>query len=193
MLRIPLIVRMPGVQPRRVPSVVRLVDVLPTALDLLGMPLPPTHGTSLTALMNGKPQDALEAYAESLYPRRFGWSPVRSLRENRFKLIAAPRPELYDLDNDPMELHNLHDERPALAAALARRLAAYADVDASSPRSANTVQPEVRERLAALGYVSVGSWDGYRSQPGLRDAKDFIGQNWVPPAADVSKGTGAGQ
>ena len=45
----------------------------------------------------------LEAYSESLYPARFGWSPLRALRDGRFKLIDAPRPELYDLERDPFE------------------------------------------------------------------------------------------
>ncbi len=63
-LRIPLIIRTPSIEPRRVGSVVRLIDVMPTVLDLLGLPLPPTDGVSLTRLMNGGRQE-LEAYAES--------------------------------------------------------------------------------------------------------------------------------
>jgi arylsulfatase A-like enzyme len=38
---------------------------------------------------------------------RLGWSPLAALREGRFKIIDAPRPELYDLDADPFELRNL--------------------------------------------------------------------------------------
>ena len=37
------------------------------------------------------------AYSESLYPARLGWSPLRALRNDRYKVIVAPRPELYDL------------------------------------------------------------------------------------------------
>ncbi|MBI4881753.1 MAG: sulfatase [Planctomycetes bacterium] len=54
-LRVPFMVRAPGIQPGRVGEVVRLVDVLPTALDLLGLPLPPVNeGTSLLQAMRGQ-------------------------------------------------------------------------------------------------------------------------------------------
>ena len=47
-------------------------------------------------------------YAESLVPLlHFGWSDLRVLREGRFKYIQAPRPELYDLQDDPGETTNL--------------------------------------------------------------------------------------
>ena len=39
------------------------------------------------------------------------------LRDERFKLIDAPRPELYDLDVDPFEAHNLAIERPTVVRA----------------------------------------------------------------------------
>ncbi len=192
-LRIPLIVRTPLVEPRRVRSVVRLIDVMPTVLDLLGLPPTPSDGVSLKKLMNGEQAD-LEAYAESLYPSRFGWSPLRSLRDGRFKFIDAPRPELYDLEHDPLEQRNLYDLRPAIAAALGRRLLSFADAQSSSaPRSAETVPRDVRERLGALGYVSPGPADASPRHAGLRDAKDFVRQDWVPPDAAIYKSPRAGR
>ena len=105
-LRVPLIIRTPAVSPRafdkaqarRIGGVVRLTDVMPTVLDLLGIPAPRMDGVSLLDLLTGRRSTLdLEAYAESEYPRRLGWSPLRALRDGRFKLIDAPRPELYDL------------------------------------------------------------------------------------------------
>lgn len=52
----------------------------------------------------GRRDLAIEAYAESVYPRRLGWSPLRVWRDDRYKVIDAPRPELYDLERDPFEL-----------------------------------------------------------------------------------------
>jgi arylsulfatase A-like enzyme len=76
---------------------------MPTLLDLLGLPVPPMDGVSLIGLMGGqRTASGLEGYAESMYPARFGWSPLRTLRDGRFKLIGAPHPELYDLEQDPM-------------------------------------------------------------------------------------------
>ena len=71
----------------------------------------------------------LEAYSEALYPlHHFGWSDLRSWRSGRYKVIDAPRPELYDLDKDPHEATNLYAERRTLADGMLDRLRAPADL-----------------------------------------------------------------
>lgn len=188
-LRVPLIIRGPEIEPRRISSVVRLVDVMPTILDLLDQPQLLTDGVSLDAVMRGQPQD-LEAYAESIYPLRFGWSPIRSLRDGRFKLIDAPRPELYDLERDPFEQTNVYTDRPTTAAALSRRLTALAGGRSWSESAVSrqaAPPPEVRERLAAVGYVSSPPSQTERAH--RQDAKDFVVENWVPDR-QMNKGLG---
>lgn len=97
-LRVPLIIRAPQLSARRVPDVVRLVDVMPTVLDVLGLSARAMDGVSLAPLMTGRLAHLnLDAYSESLYPRRFGWAELRTIRADRFKFVKAPRPELYDL------------------------------------------------------------------------------------------------
>ena len=92
-VHVPLIVRAPAVAAWRVGDVVRLTDVMPTVLDLLGVPSPAVDGVSLVDLMRGRRTELnLEAYSESLYPERLGWSPLLALRSGRFKFIEAPRP-----------------------------------------------------------------------------------------------------
>jgi choline-sulfatase len=191
-LRVPLIVRLPAllrsrsVVPRRVSDIVRLVDVTPTVLDLLGLTPPssnadrPIDGVSLLSRMRGSPQTSeLEAYAESLYPARFGWSPLKTLQDGRFKLIDAPRPELYDLERDPFEERNIHTERPTVADAMRRRLAQMAN-ESEAPDGlapADELSPDARERLHALGYI--GSQPLAASHPGddRPDPKDCIGRH----------------
>ena len=98
-------------QGRRVSDPVRIVDVMPTVLDLLGQTsAAATDGKTLVPLMSGAVRElGLEAYSESRYGfDRFGWSPLAALRHGRFKLILAPRPELYDLASDPHEITNLY-------------------------------------------------------------------------------------
>ncbi len=112
-MRVPLIIRAPfaNMQGRRVRDPVRIVDVAPTVLDLLGQTAAPaTDGKTLVPLMSGAVRElGLEAYSESRYGfDRFGWSPLTALRQGRFKLILAPRPELYDLASDPHEITNLY-------------------------------------------------------------------------------------
>jgi hypothetical protein len=71
-------------------------------------------------------------------------------------LIDAPRPELYDLESDPVERQNLFARRPVIAAGLSARLTSFDPSISGSRRQPllPAASPEVRERLAALGYVS---------------------------------------
>jgi choline-sulfatase len=165
-------VRAPGLAPRRVGDVVRLIDIMPTALALLGVDALPAHGVDLRPLMRGERRD-LEAYAESTYPERFGWSPLFALRERRFKYIEAPRAELYDLAVDPFEARNIVRERPELAAAMRGRLEALRGLERPGSRAGAPLDPSLRERLASLGYVTAAS--GHHQGGARPDPKDCIG------------------
>ena len=154
--RVPLIIRAPSprMSRRRIPDVVRSVDVMPTVLDLLGIPVPSSVvGTTLVTRMTGATHETeLETYSETLYPRyHFGWSELRALRAGSLKLVDAPRPELYDLDTDPGEEHNLYQLRPALAAALVRRLRAREQGGTGRAPRGQAISPDAGARLAALG------------------------------------------
>jgi arylsulfatase A-like enzyme len=180
-VRVPLIVRIPGAAPGRIHSVVRLIDVMPTVLELLRLPIPRIDGVSLMELMSGGGEER-EAYSESEYPRRLGWSPLRALRDGRFKVIDAPRPELYDLQDDPYEERNLYHERRRTAEALMRRLRVVAAGSSGSPSQAapsEMVSDEVRDRLAALGYVTTTP-SPHPHPSALIDPKDALAKGEHP-------------
>ena len=178
-VRVPFIIRTPfdRLSGRRIASTVRSEDVMPTILDMLGQEGPSeVQGHSLVPLLSGEAADLeLDAYSESLYAfNHYGWSDLKALRSGRFKYIATTRPELYDLERDPGESTNLYAERRSLAdrmAAELERLAAEEELNESPPAS---VDPETRERLAALGYI--GSFSNTTRKPGeqLPDPKDKI-------------------
>jgi choline-sulfatase len=152
-LRVPLVFSGAGVpgDGRVVPSPVGLVDIAPTVLALLGQPAIAGDGVDLRDLIDGKPVGSRALYAESFAPLvDFGWSPLRALREGRWKYIAAPRAELYDLEADPEETRNVLAEQTATAAPLAAR------IDAISPASLTPAarDPDTQRRLESLGYVS---------------------------------------
>ena len=179
-LRVPLIIRTPAVSPRRIGGVVRLTDVMPTVLDLLGIPAPRMDGVSLVDLLTGRRSTLdLEAYSESEYPRRLGWSPLRALRDGRFKLIDAPRPELYDLERDPFEERNVYAERPTTAAAMIQRLQVLArslsPTDSQAPEKPAVLPSPLIEDLAALGYVGSRPPRAHATSESLPDPKDCIG------------------
>jgi arylsulfatase A-like enzyme/Tfp pilus assembly protein PilF len=155
-VHIPLIVAGPRVPPREIKDQVRILDVMPTALALLGVPVPrAVQGVSLLPLARGEHLH-LVAHSESWYPRyHYGWSDLQSLQDGRFKYIRAPRPELYDLPADPGEILDLAAQDagrlPGLESALTGLLARTAN--ASAAKGPQTVDAETEERLAALGYV----------------------------------------
>src|SRR6185436_4743048 len=157
-LRVPLVIRAPydALRGRRVADLVRTVDVMPTVLDLLDLSIPDKlEGRSVVPLMTGAVREmGLAAYAEAVYPRyHYGWSDLRSLTSERFKFIEAPRPELYDLVQDPRETRNLYDERRPLADRMAAALKAADSGRGTDVKPAVDVDPDTRARLAALGYV----------------------------------------
>jgi arylsulfatase A-like enzyme len=160
--RVPFIIRAPFERLRGqiVDDVTRSVDVLPTLLDLVGIRSPvPLEGTSLVPVMTGAVRGLnLEAYSESLYPlHAFGWSELHALRVGRFKVIAAPRPELYDLERDPFEEHNQYNERRTLGEQMIARLHELqrrSERFAPAERSRVDGEAEVAARLATLGYLS---------------------------------------
>lgn len=158
--RVPFIIRLPGGEAagRRVADPVRIVDLMPTVLARFGMTIPEgLSGVSLDPLITGRvPEMGLEGYAEAMYPlHHYGWSDLRALRAGRYKVIDAPRPELYDLERDPRETTNLFAERRSLGDRMIARLRAQEASFARAPtsQSPTDVDPEVRARLAALGYV----------------------------------------
>ena len=158
-LHVPLIVRAPGVDPGVVAQPVRLVDVMPTVLELVGI-APPSEvqGTSLVPAMSGEVLDLL-TYSETWYPRHhYNWSELRAVRSGRYKFVLAPRPELYDLQSDPAEKNNLIQVRAATAGTLARSLSELVagTTRAAAAATPQRVNPEAEERLRALGYVGGG-------------------------------------
>ena len=145
---------------------VSLVDVMPTLLDLAGVTVPPdSDGRSLAPLLRGEESADRPAYAELLHPKsRTPLVRRVSMRDGRYKLIvnappltpAEPATELYDVVEDPDERRNLAGEEPQQKESLARLLREQREVNEQAGFArfeAEHLQPEVRERLRALGYV----------------------------------------
>ncbi len=163
-LHIPLIVRPAAsvaLPQKLVTRAVSLVDIAPTILELAGVKRPAQlQGRSLVRLMLGKDASDAGIYAETYIPQlQFGWSPLRSYRLGRFKLIDAPRAELYDLAADPGEAVNLLSRNQALADRYRAQMEEFAGKyrTRGSNRSAAGPVLEASEKLAALGYVRLGT------------------------------------
>ncbi len=114
-VRVPLLVAVPGLltEPIRVRRVAGLVDTAPTVLDLLGQP--PSSEYQGRSLLD--PEEGMALFCTDYTLGLLG------LRDGRWKVIhelESGRSQLYDLEHDPAERHDLEDTHP-------ERVATYRD------------------------------------------------------------------
>ncbi|MBT4139295.1 MAG: sulfatase, partial [Candidatus Latescibacteria bacterium] len=128
LLHIPLMMSYPNGLPKntRIGQQVQNVDILPTVLDLLKLPIPETlQGRSLVPLILGESDVELPAFTETT-PGGYQATPqmmktrIRAMRTSDWKLIHTHGPgvdryELYNLKDDPKEYHNVVDDFPDVA------------------------------------------------------------------------------
>jgi arylsulfatase A-like enzyme len=136
-LRVPLIVRIPGVEPTTMSNLTQSIDIAPTALEILG--IPPQESFAGRSLFNA---DSRNSY---VIAQGTGCECVRT---DRMKLIFRRRgriAELYDLEQDPNEKANVAEERPYQVEELRSQL--Y--------EATNRLVPDdhMQKQLRALGYI----------------------------------------
>jgi arylsulfatase A-like enzyme len=112
LLRIPLVIRAPGLTPRRVEEPVSLLDLTPTVLALLGLPVEGLDGTSLVAVARGDAGAPAALASRDLGFGRplYGGEQWGALHKQMKYTTTEGREALYDLDSDPAESENLLKE-----------------------------------------------------------------------------------
>jgi arylsulfatase A-like enzyme len=163
-LHIPLLIRHPptiegGV---RVAEQVRVIDVVPTILDLITMPSPPDFiGRSLRAHTQGQGHDlpVIGGYMSNAEPaivfRKHGLKYIYSPRRSALRTQHESRPteELYDIEADPDERHDLAPNGHPRLEQLREKAKKW------STRKPTSRAPNVQydkttvDRLKALGYL----------------------------------------
>jgi choline-sulfatase len=195
-LHVPLLVKPPAasqVRPRRDGNPVQIMAIAPTILGTLGLKDPIEKQFETTSLLAEKSGASdTPVYSESFYSfSSFGWAPLRTINTSAYQYIEAPKPELYDLRNDPAETRNLIADQKATASVLTQQLKDLVARYTPDDHSANTSQlsAEAVQKLRALGYMA------YRSPvsaealaAGLADPKDKVWDfNVVLGAVDAGK------
>ncbi len=158
-IRVPLILRIPGLTDagRTVERQVRLLDVMPTVLEILGAPPPPgLQGRSLVPLLHGEPLDEAPALSE------WGYRPFVAWRAPPWKLIYdidSERSLLFNLERDAAERNDLAAAEPRLVARLTREMTRTLQQAIEAGRGLSSAEGDIElsaeqvERLRALGYV----------------------------------------
>lgn len=156
---------------------VRLIDIMPTILDMLNVPRPaPNQGMSLVPYVQGRKTNDLESYIETYYPREnYGWSELIGLVDRDWKFIRAPKPELYNLKADPKEVQNAFPSEPKLAAEMGRRLEELIKKSAGAKGAVpRALTVEEQERLRSLGYATFAGTPAKSSYPDPKDEVDLL-------------------
>jgi len=161
-LRVPLVLRWPGRLPagRRVEVRVRLIDLMPSLLDLLGLdPAPGVEGKSLRPLIEGRTEPPRECISEATL---HGPREIKAFKLGNESLIlrGGGQGRLFDLAADPGETRDLAAERRTLAREMEERLLRRHEIIHRSAVRANGMQlsEEERKRLREMGYT--GGEDG---------------------------------
>jgi arylsulfatase len=115
-MRVPLIIRWPKRYRAGLKSdaLVELIDLAPTLLEAAGIPaIPGMQGQSLGPLLRGEATEQRDSIYMEHYDSSFLYEPratATAIRTRRYKLAfyhTLATGELYDLDHDPGEVHNL--------------------------------------------------------------------------------------
>ncbi len=160
--RVPLFVRVPGVEPRIVRGFASTLDVYPTLFDWLDLPLAgPVRGRSLRPQMeSGAPIDRERVFAESDHGTQVAlrsgeWLAILGLADRRLTkgaTVEAQRLELYDKSVDAGEVRDVAGERAELAQRLRTEVLEFLD-DALTLGSEPIMDEDFAREIEGLGYT----------------------------------------
>jgi arylsulfatase A-like enzyme/Tfp pilus assembly protein PilF len=159
-IHVPLLIKLPSNRSagQRVSATASLVDLAPTVLDALQIAPPPDmQGRTLLSLIGNRDSGGLPSVSVGDHSERsFGWSALVAIRSGPWLYVRAPRPELYNLAQDPAASDNLYARNRLAAVRCDMQLTNILNrVSAGVPHpAAGGLDEKSIEKLAALGYVA---------------------------------------
>jgi arylsulfatase A-like enzyme len=198
-LQIPLLMRHPSVIPagRRIAEQVRLVDIMPTVLAALELPIPSgTVGHSLLPLARGLGGDRAvlggflsnteQAVVIRYHRMKYVYSPTRTALRQKQK---QENEELYDLEADPEEKQNLVQSGHPRLEHFRRKAKRWIDGPKPPPASEVHFDEVTTAKLRALGYLEpapVAPPPGFVGPPAPRAPAPAAPPKPAPPPASAA-------
>jgi choline-sulfatase len=188
-IRVPLLIKLPAGTDagKRVTDRVELVDIMPTLLQSLGIPIPEkVQGQSLLGFLKPETPEGVAAaqawhdrgaYSQGDYGHvAFAWATLRSMRTGKYLYIQAPRRELYEDATDPKAEHNLAPSSSAVADTISAKLEDFRKVTTNTGETPRAVlDSKNAAKLAALGYMAAQGEAKFAAANGVfPDPKDKI-------------------
>lgn len=156
LLHVPLIIYDPELEGKRIQESVSLVDLVPTLLNLLGVPKPPEiQGRSLLPLIQGKKSWSNSKIISEVIHTDSMQLPSSSmkiaLQEDSWKIIhnMKKKDELYHLKEDPHEKYNLIDEEKERARFMLEHIQKHLS-DRRQVGKQPITKREIRERITKI-------------------------------------------
>jgi len=153
---VPLIIHLPGQRRgRRIGGQVRLMDIMPTVLDYLGLSATnKLDGQSLMPVLNGEVEEvSLDLHAEALSGYyELSLPPLYATSDARYKYILHAKPELYDRYYDKREARNVSADAPKQASRLKERVLSFLKRP-SGVQNVSRPDTQTTEKLRSLGYL----------------------------------------
>lgn len=154
LVRVPLLVRAPGLGSGHVAAPVSLVDVLPTVAEWVGAPTPKTaRGRSLLPLMRGEPAEPRPLFSATGFRRKRIEQSVVMGGKKLIRFEDGQFIALYDLDADPLEQYDLGPDDPDRSA-LEARLPPPRRPTADAAAPPLELDATTKNALRALGYAT---------------------------------------
>jgi arylsulfatase A-like enzyme/Tfp pilus assembly protein PilF len=184
-IKVPLIVKIPGIKPAIIKNNVSLVDIVPTILDFLTLSIPDyLEGKSLLpylAQQDDKPvPDKRVIFVETFMPYfTYRWAPLYGIIMNDYKFIKANTPELFSIINDPDENNNLYTSNKETALRYSSALYSFYKTGLTYPWDikqffdSSSADATIKEKLRSLGYASSPPAPG-KQPANLPDPKSLI-------------------
>lgn len=161
-LKVPLVFYGLGLHSKNISQQIRLVDIFPTILELIGEKSfnGDVDGKSLMPLINGESFQEDPAYFESMPHIEKNHKKLVGIRFNNFKYLRnknndKENVQLYDLKEDPFEINNIAETKTDTAKNLETTLQSILQTTQKKSNSSldEYQQKKVEEELKKLGYL----------------------------------------